>query len=86
MKWNNKRISLQNWGSAPTVIEPVKGQVTLRNLKPHKGIEVIPLDGAGKSLGKSIDVNESPTDLKMSIGEPATTWYLINVKREEAAD
>jgi hypothetical protein len=81
MKWNNKRTSLENWGSAPTVIEPVKGQVTLRNLKPHKGIEVVPLDGAGKSLGKSIDVNESPTDLVMSIGEPATTWYLINVKR-----
>jgi hypothetical protein len=81
MKWNDKKTSLVDWGSAPTVIEPVKGHVTLENLEPHKKFEVIPLDGAGKSLGQSIETRTSPQGVKIAIGEPATPWYLINIRR-----
>jgi len=28
MTWNEDRTSLSDWGSAPTVIEPVKGKVS----------------------------------------------------------
>ena len=81
MKWNDKKTSLVDWGSAPIVIEPVKGHVTLENLKPHKKFEVIPLDGPGKSLGQPIEARTSPKGIKIAIGEPATTWYLINIRR-----
>ena len=32
MKWNEKRTSLTDWGTAPTVIEPVTGTIMLRGL------------------------------------------------------
>ena len=32
MKWNDKRTSLTDWGTEPTLIEPVKGFVTLRGI------------------------------------------------------
>ncbi|MHC4425632.1 MAG: glycoside hydrolase family 5 protein [Planctomycetota bacterium] len=81
MKWNDTKTSLVDWGSAPTVIEPVKGHVTLVNLRPHKKFEVIALDGAGKSLAQSIETRTSPKGIEIAVGEPATTWYLINVTR-----
>ena len=81
MEWNDKRTSLRNWGSAPTVIEPVKGKITLQNIREYKDVKVIPLDGAGKPLVPLIEVNESMNGVEIPAGEPATTWYLINVER-----
>jgi len=81
MEWNDKRTSLLNWGAAPTLIEPVKGYVTLRNLRPYKNVEVSPLDGAGKSIGRAIKPKESTDGIRIDIGEPATTWYLIRITR-----
>ena len=80
-KWNEKRTSLVDWGTGSTVIEPVKGQVTLRNLEPTKSIEAIALDGAGKALGRVAGVKRTDRGYRIDIGEPATTWYLINVLR-----
>ena len=81
MKWNDKRTSLLSWGSAPVLIEPVKGRITLRNLKPYKKAEVIPLNGEGKPLTQPIALKKSPDGPVITIGQPATTWYLINIKR-----
>ncbi|MBL7186276.1 MAG: hypothetical protein ISS70_08110 [Phycisphaerae bacterium] len=81
MIWNEKRTTLSDWGSAPTVIEPVKGKIFLRNLKPAQRIEATPLDGAGKSLGDSIIARDIKGDCTLAVGEQATTWYLIRIRR-----
>ena len=81
MKWNDKRTSLVDWGSEPSLIEPVRGRVTLRNLEPAKNIEVIALNGAGKALEGAVDFEKGPGGWRIRIGEPATTWYLIRVER-----
>jgi hypothetical protein len=81
MTWNENRTSLSDWGSAPTVIEPVKGKVILRNLEPAKRIEVIRLNGAGEALGNTSSAQNIKADLEVSIGEPATTWYLARIQR-----
>jgi hypothetical protein len=81
MTWNENRTSLSDWGSAPTVIEPVKGKVILRNIEPAKRIEVIPLNGAGEALGNTSSTQSIKADLAVSIGEPATTWYLARIQR-----
>ncbi|MHC4726014.1 MAG: hypothetical protein ACYS17_02205 [Planctomycetota bacterium] len=81
MIWNEKRTSLSNWGSPPTVIEPVKGKVFLRNTEPSQLIEMIPLDGAGKAIGDSVYAEKINKGYKLHIGESATTWYLIRIKR-----
>jgi hypothetical protein len=81
MIWNEDRTSLSNWGSAPTVIEPVKGRIFLRNIELLQQIEVIPLDGAGKALGDLIYSENTKRGHILHVGEPATTWYLIKIKR-----
>jgi len=81
MQWNNKRTSLESWGDVPVVIEPVKGQISLRNLEPYNGAEAIALDGTAKSIGKLSNVTISADNIQIPVGEPATTWYLINIRR-----
>jgi len=81
MIWNEKRTSLSDWGSAPTVIEPVIGKVVLRNLEPLQRIEIIPLDSAGKALENSVSVNGVKGDFVLQVGQPATAWYLVGIQR-----
>jgi len=81
MTWNQDRTSLSGWGNAPTVIEPVKGKVTLRNLEPAQRIEVIALDGAGKALGDPVSAGDVKREFALTVGEQATTWYLVKIQR-----
>ncbi len=81
MKWNEERTSLTDWGTAPTVIEPVKGSITLRNLVSVRQIEVLPLNSGAKPLGKSLPVQKTADGYRISVGAPATPWYLIRISR-----
>jgi hypothetical protein len=81
MIWNESRTSLSDWGTAPTVIEPVRGNVVLRNLEPLQRIEVIPLDGAGGALTNPIGAHSDNGGVAFQIGQPATVWYLIRIQR-----
>ncbi len=81
MKWNEDRTSLLDWGSGPMVIEPVQGTVTLRNLKPFASIEVIPLNSGARPLAEPIAPDIQGVTCRIPIGEPATPWYLIRIKR-----
>lgn len=81
MIWDEKRTTLTDWGSEPTVIEPVKGNITLRNLETSQRIEVTPLNGAGKPSGDPIGARDLNGNLTLPIGEAATTWYLVKVVR-----
>ena len=81
MTWNRERTSLSDWGNAPTVMEPVKGEVTLRDLEPSQQIEVIALDGAGRAMGDSVTVSGARREFTLTVGEQATTWYLVKIQR-----
>jgi len=81
MTWNENRTSLSNWGSAPTVIEPVKGNVTLRNLKPAKRVEAVALNGAGSAMPEPVVVRNVAEDFVVPLGQPVTTWYLVRIQR-----
>jgi len=85
MKWNDKRTSLTNWGTEPTLIEPVKGLVVLRGIESARQIEAIPLDSGAKPLGKASVAERSGDDYTLTIGESATTWYLIHITRATIA-
>lgn len=81
MTWNEKRTSLSEWGSAPTVIEPVKGRIILRGLEPLERIEMIPLDGAGNALRDPVRAQREKANYVLQIGQPATVWYLVRIQR-----
>ena len=81
MEWNDARTRLKEWGGPPTLIEPVAGTVTLRNLAKARGVTATALDGAGRPTGESIPAKRTAEGWGFPIGAPVTTWYAISVKR-----
>jgi hypothetical protein len=81
MTWNDKRTSLSHWGTAPMLVEPVKGQVTLRNLESLQNVEIVPLNGAGQPAGDAMKARYIKGGFTFKIGEPTTPWYLVRVQR-----
>lgn len=80
-EWNATRTALTNWGGPPSLIEPVAGKVVLRNLAGATAVSAAALDGAGRPLGYPILAKRTPEGFELAIGDPATTWYVITVKR-----
>ena len=81
MKWNEAHTRLENQGGSPTLIEPVSGTITLRNIERAHGISVTALDGSGKPIGEPIPAKKTADGWVFPIGDPVTTWYLISVQR-----
>jgi hypothetical protein len=81
MKWNDARTRLVNYGGSPTLIEPVTGMVTLRNIDKARGVSVAALDGSGKPLGDAIHAKKTAEGWAIPIGAPVTTWYVVSVRR-----
>jgi hypothetical protein len=79
MKWNDKRTSLTDWGTEPSLIEPVKGFVTLKDLGSVGQIEATPLDSGAKPLGRPIPAEKTADGYRFPLGVPATPWYLIRI-------
>jgi hypothetical protein len=73
--------TLAAWGQAPVLIEPVKGTVKLRGLAKARAIRATPLTGEGRPLGEALRGENSPDGWTFTLGEPATTWWLVEVER-----
>jgi hypothetical protein len=80
-KWNDTRTRLTNQGNSPSLIEPVTGSVTLRSIEGAAMVSAAALDGSGKPIGAEIQAKKTADGWAIPIGEPATTWYVISVKR-----
>jgi len=81
LKWNENRTALAAWGGSPTMIEPVMGKIVLRNLAKAAEVRVRVLDGAGRPIGKPITGKLMEQGWEIEIGEPASTWYEVTVRR-----
>ena len=81
MRWNEAHTKLESQGGSPTLIEPVAGRLTLRNLENASGVSVIALDGAGKPIGELIQAQKTGGGWSFPIGVPVTTWYVVSVRR-----
>ncbi|MGB6199580.1 MAG: hypothetical protein WBF35_08540 [Candidatus Acidiferrales bacterium] len=79
--WNSAETTVTNAGGPPTLIEQVKGSITLRALVGARAVHLQPLDGAGQPIGAAIDAVHLSDSWKISLGEPVTTWYEITVQR-----
>jgi hypothetical protein len=79
--WNSAGTDVINWGGAPTLIEQVKGSITLRHIDGAHFVHLQPIDGAGQPLGKAIDGLKTGEGWKFQLGTPVTTWYEITVGR-----
>lgn len=81
MRWNSQRNSLEDWGQAPTRLEPVVGIVRLKHLEDVRAISAQPLDGAGRPFGESIVLDSSPEGWVLPLGSSTTPWFAISVDR-----
>jgi hypothetical protein len=80
MTWNARRSVTTEWGTAPSLIEPVTGWLQFHDLVGVVGLTATPLDGAAKPL-PTIDGRLLENGWELPIGNPATTTYLIRVYR-----
>jgi hypothetical protein len=81
MVWNDKRTSLLEWGKEPTVIETIRGALTLKGLAGARGITVRVLDSAGRPSGKPVAAKKTQAGWEFVLGATPTVWYFIEVKR-----
>ncbi|MGB6199736.1 MAG: hypothetical protein WBF35_09325 [Candidatus Acidiferrales bacterium] len=80
-EWNSAGTDVTSWGGSPSLIEQVKGSVTLRGLESARAVHVQPIDGAGQPLGATSSAVKDGDGWKISLGAAATTWYEIKVER-----
>jgi hypothetical protein len=81
--WNDARSGTGRGGQghSPTLIEPVAGTVTLRNIEGAKSVSAAALDGSGKPIGAPIPARKTAAGWEIPIGNPTTTWYVLSVSR-----
>lgn len=78
--WNEARTRVTNQGGSPSLIEPLSGTVTLRNLAKASAVSVAALDGAGKPIGAPIPAKKTADGWIVPLGDPVTTWYVVTVR------
>jgi len=81
MQWNPRRSNLSEWGGSPTLIDPVVGRITLRNLDRAKSVSAQPLDGSGQPTGEPIRPEKNAEGWNIPLGKSVTTWYEVTVTR-----
>ncbi|MBC7237960.1 MAG: hypothetical protein H5T69_19120, partial [Chloroflexi bacterium] len=85
MEWADAtRHSLADrWGQAPTRIEPVRGSLTLRNLRDAMEVLLQPLDGRGQPVGAPLQGRRTQQGFVFNLNEAAPTlWYRLLVRHE----
>ena len=80
-RWNTAGTDVTSFGGTPTLIEPVKGTITLSGLEGARAVRVQALDGAGQPLGAPVDATASGSVWTFPLGVLTTTWYEIRVER-----
>ncbi|MBN1672355.1 MAG: hypothetical protein JXR37_15045 [Kiritimatiellae bacterium] len=84
MRWTDEtRRSLgENWGQAPTRIEPVCGTLTLGGLAGATGVVLRPLDPCGQPVGPGTEAAAADGRFRLELTEEnASPWYLVEVRR-----
>jgi hypothetical protein len=69
------------WGKGPLWIEPVTGDLTLRQLADARSVRATPLTAEGRALNPVSLAEHGERGWTLELGNPATTWWLIEVDR-----
>ena len=82
MRWKDtvRQTLADAWGDGPTRIEPVLGQVTLRDLASAQSATLQPLNSLGQPEGEAVPFMPSTHGISISL-TGTTPWYMINIVR-----
>jgi hypothetical protein len=84
VSWNATRTSLGNqWGSAPSLVEPITAAYTLR-LRPDSHFSVFALDAQGNRTRQAGD-GTGNLQLTLDTGADQTVWYEVVANQAAAA-
>jgi hypothetical protein len=80
MSWNADQTSVDNrWGSAPTVVCPVRVDLTLR-FPAARALRLFPLDETGSRRGElPAAVSDGERRFQIDTGQDRTIWYEIEI-------
>ena len=79
--WNQARTALKKFGTSPTMIEPVKRQLELRQIAGARRVTISALDGGGNRIGQPVPATRTKDGWQLPLGDTVTTWYEINIER-----
>jgi hypothetical protein len=79
--WNSAGTDVTAAGGSPTLVDQVKGTITLRKIQGAHAVSLQAMDGAGQPVGPSVQAVASGNDWKIPIGDTTTTWYQITIAR-----
>jgi hypothetical protein len=79
--WNAAKSRTAEGGTSPTLIEPVTGTITLRDLAGATRVSATALDGSGHPIGDPIIAQHTGSDWQIAVGQIVTPWYLVTVER-----
>jgi hypothetical protein len=79
--WNSAGTDVTAWGESPTLVEQVKGTITLRKLRGAHEVGLQALDGSGQPIGAPVRAIASGDDWRLPLGDTTTTWYQITVRQ-----
>jgi hypothetical protein len=80
-RWNTAHTGLTRRGGPPTLIDQVRGTLTLRHLDGAREVLLQPINGAGQPEGPVIHAKKTPLGWVLPLGKPVTTWYEVIVQR-----
>ncbi|MGA8204959.1 MAG: hypothetical protein WB812_10610 [Woeseiaceae bacterium] len=80
-EWNERHTLWEQWGKGPTLIEPVRGWLMLRELDGAVAVRVTPLDGASQPIGEPLNGRRMESGWEIELGTVPTVQYLIEVYR-----
>lgn len=83
-EWNPDRRTVKQWGTFPTIIEPVRGEVTLRGLRGQAAARYQPLTAEGRPLGDPRNAEMTRHGPRLRLGTPPATWYIVTIQRPRA--
>lgn len=80
-RWNTADTAVTNWGGTPSLIEQVRGTLTLRGIDAAKAVLLEPINGAGQPEGPAIHAQKRDSQWVLPLGAPVTTWYEVTIQR-----
>ncbi len=78
--WDARRANTVKWGGPPTLIEPVKGWLLLKQIEGGVGVTATALDGAARPLMAEVG-RRLVSGWEIPVGDVPTTTYLVRVVR-----
>ena len=79
--WNAAKSRTDDGGKSPTLIEPVTGAITLRDLAHARRVSARALDGSGHPFGDPIIAKHTGAKWELAVGQIVTPWYEVTVER-----